>query len=109
MPLNMFSDCFCLFNLFVFDRVIRIAIIGSYMVEICPTPYSATTGPSASCVRPPRDCAPGSAPVLKCVWMKLHCPFLLCKLWNHFSPVLFVKGVGPKQLTKRIGCFRVEF
>ena len=109
MPLNMFSDCFCLFNLFVFDHVIRIAIIGSYMVEICPTPYSAATGPSASCVRPPRDCAPGSAPVLKCVWMKLHCQFFCASFGIIFSPVLFVKGVGPKQLTKRIGCFRVEF
>ena len=109
MLLNIFSGCFCLFNLFVPNRLIRISIIGSYMVDICPTPYSAAMGPRASRVRSPRDCAPGSAPVLKCVWMKLHCPFLLCKLWNHFSPVLFVKGVGPKQLTKRIGCFRVEF
>ena len=34
--------------------------------------YSAATGPRASCVRPPRDCAPGSVPVFKYVWMKLH-------------------------------------
>jgi len=42
------------------------------MVEICPTPYSAATGSRASRVQPPRDCAPGSALVLKYVWMKLH-------------------------------------
>ena len=92
MPFNMFSDCFCLFNLFVFDRVIRIAIIGSYMVEICPTPYSAAMGPRASRVRPPRDCAPGRAPVLKCVWMKLH-RHSFCAIFEiDFSCVYSLRG-----------------
>ena len=94
MPLNMFSYCFCLFNLFVFDRVIRIAIIGSYMMEICPTSYSAATGPRASCVRQPRACATGRAQVLKCVWTKLHHQFFLYRLWYYFPLLLLLKGVG---------------
>ena len=84
MTLNVFSGCFCLFNLFVSNRVIQISIIGSYMVEICHTPYSAATEPRASRVRPPRDCATGCALVLKCVWMKLHQHFFV-QCWNCFS------------------------
>ena len=66
--------------------------------------YSAVTGPRASCVRPPRDCAPGSAPVLKYVWMKLHHHSFLCNIWNHFPLLLFFKGVGPLEVTMRMGC-----
>ena len=89
-----FLAAFCLFNLFVFDRVIRIAIIGSYMVEICPTPYSAATEPRASFVRLPHDGATGCALVLKCMWMKLHHQFFLYRLWDYFPLLLLLKGVG---------------
>ena len=98
MPLNMFSGCVCLFNLFVSNRVIRISIIGSYMVDICPTPYSAAMGPRASRVRSPRDCAPGSAPVLKRVWMKLHRHSFWAIFGIDFSCVYFFKGVGSQRV-----------
>ena len=65
------------------------------MVEICPTTYSAATGPRASRVRPPRDCATGCALVLKCVWMELH-RYFFCAIFGTVFPLpLFFKGVGP--------------
>ena len=71
--------------------------------------YSATTGPRASCVRPPRDCATGCARVLKCVWMKQYHPFFLYRLWNHFSLLLLFKGVGSRGVTMRMRCFIFKF
>ena len=74
--------------------VSRVAIIDSYVIEIYPTTCSATTGPRASRVRQPRDCATGRALVLKCVWTKLHHQFFLYRLWDYFPLLLLLKGVG---------------
>ena len=70
---------------------------------------SAVTGPRASRVRPPRDCAARCALVLKCVWMKLHRHSFLCNIWNLFPLLLFFKGVGPRGVTMQMGCFIFEF
>ena len=108
LPMNVFSDCFCLFDLFVSNRIIRISIIGSYMVEICPTTYSAATGPRASRVRPPRDCAPRSVRVLNaCGWNYTVIPFV--QYLNRFLQRLFFKGVGSQRVTMLVGCFIFEF
>ena len=71
--------------------------------------FSAATEPRASCVRPPHDCATGSALVLKCVCMKQHPKFFLCRFWNHFSLLLLFKGVGPRRITVRTGCLGLNF
>jgi len=70
---------------------------------------SAATEPRALCVRPPHDCATGSALVLKCVCMKQHPKFFLCRFWNHFSLLLLFKGVGPRRITVRTGCLGLSF
>ena len=70
---------------------------------------SAATGPRASRVRPPRDCAPGSALVLKYVWMELHRHFFCAIFGTVFPLLLFFKGVGPRGVTMQMGCFIFEF
>ena len=69
--------------------------------------YSAATGPRASRVRPPRDCAPGSAPVLKRVWMKLHRHSFCAIFGINFSCIYFFLGrLSESMLT---GCLIFEF
>ena len=110
MPLNMISGCFLplqsLCNQSCYSDFYYWFL---YMVEICPTTYSAATEPRASCVYSPRDCAAGCALVLKCVWMKLH-RHLLCAIFGTVFPLLlFFKGVGSRRVTLLAGCFVFEF
>jgi len=70
---------------------------------------SAATGPRASRVRPPRDCAARCALVLKCVWMKLHRNFFCAIFGTIFPLFLFFKGVGSRRVTLLVVCFIFEF
>ena len=79
------------------------------MVEICPTIYSAAMEPGASCVRPPHDCAAGSALVLKCVDETTSSLPFGCNLWNRFPLLGFFKGVGFWGSNNAIGLFRLKF